>query len=346
MTVGGRRVVVTVALAALIVLVPAVVYVWGRSSSVFDVRHVLVHDRKAIHRREVRRVLRSEFLGDNLFSIGADDVRRALAELPYVRTVAVDRAFPHTLKVRLTEYDPGALLLGGGRWYVVSTEGRVLAELQPKATPGAGAGTGSSAGGGATPTPSSTPAGMATATATPAAGSSPSSAVAAAGGQAGTTPAPHASGAQPDAGASPSPAAAPAGPPPRPPATLALPHGTARLPSLATSGSVTVGSTVTDPHVRAALAALAALPRRQARLVSGATATDTSIRLYLAQGPTVELGDTSDLAAKVLALRAVLGRYRNRHIDCTFVDVSVPNRPLAAPLLPAPSVQSPTTPGQ
>ncbi len=59
-------------------------------------------------------------------------------------------------------------------------------------------------------------------------------------------------------------------------------------------------------------------------------------------GPTIEFGDTSALAAKVLALKAVLGRYRARHVTCTFVDVSVPDRPLGAPLLPAPSTQTAT----
>ena len=42
----------------------------------------------------------------------------------------------------------------------------------------------------------------------------------------------------------------------------------------------------------------------------------------------------------MLALRAVLGRYRQHHVACSFVYVSVPDRPLGAPPLPALAVQS------
>ena len=121
-----------------------------------------------------------------------------------------------------------------------------------------------------------------------------------------------------------------------------LPHGTRHLPVIVTDASLRVGGTVTDPHVRNALAVLAALPRPLRRTVLGASATETSIRVYVRAGPTIEFGDTGALAGKVLALKAVLGRYRARHVTCTFVDVSVPDRPLGAPLLPAPSVQAPT----
>jgi len=343
-SVSGRRVVVTVALAALIVLVPVAVYVWGRSSPAFEVRRVAVRDRMAVHRREVRRVLRTEFLGKNLFSVGADDVERALADLPYVRTVAVDRAFPHTLKVRLTEYVPRALLLSGGRWYVVSGEGKVLEELGVKPSSSGATATASPATDGVSATSTSDASDGPGTSASPSPGAGVT-AVSGTGQSSVTSPSPSGS-ARPRPSASASPAAAAAGPPPRPPVTLQMTRRVARLPSLAASEPVAIGATVADPHVRAALAALSALPHSQARRVTGATATDTSIRLYCAGGPTVELGDTSELASKVLALRAVLARYRTRQVRCTFVDVSVPNRPLAAPLLPAPSVQSSPTSGQ
>ena len=108
---------------------------------------------------------------------------------------------------------------------------------------------------------------------------------------------------------------------------------------------LTVGETITDTRVRAALSVLAALPRTLRRNALGARATATSIRVVVTGGPTIEFGDTSRLSAKVLALRAVLARYHLHHTACTFVDVSVPDRPLGAPLLPAPAVQASSSPG-
>lgn len=120
---------------------------------------------------------------------------------------------------------------------------------------------------------------------------------------------------------------------------MKLPRGTRRLPAIVSATPLTVGATVADPHVRAALSVLVALPTALRRQVLGAGATDTSIRIYTAGGLTVEFGGTARLAAKVIALKAVLGRYRARGVTCTFVDVSVPDRPLAAPVLSSGATQ-------
>jgi hypothetical protein len=130
---------------------------------------------------------------------------------------------------------------------------------------------------------------------------------------------------------------------PRPARGVALPHGTRGLPVVVTTARLTVGGTITDPHALAALRVLAALPPSLRRKAVGAVATDTSIRVAIAGGPLVEFGDTSRLAAKVLALQAVLGVYRRKGLACTFLDVSVPDRPLGMPLLPAPATQSAAT---
>lgn len=309
-TVGHRRrrVLGTVALVILIVAVPLGVFAWGRTSGTFRVRHIVVSGARPAHAKALRVVLRQRFLGTNLFLVTTARVRAALAGFPYVDQVAVDRAFPDTLKVHMTEYVPAALLSSGGHWYVISTEGRVLAEAA--AAPGS-----------LSPKPAGS--GSPTAGASPGAGASPTTS------------------ASPGAGPSPSPSASSTSLP-QPDASVALPHGTRHLPVVVSDAPVSVGGTIADAHVRVALTVLAALPSALRRSALGASATDTSIRVYVGGGPTVEFGDTSALAAKVLALKAVLGRYRARHISCTFVDVSVPDRPLGAPLLPAPSVQTAT----
>jgi cell division septal protein FtsQ len=279
---GRRRTLVTVALVGLIVAVPVAVYALGRESSAFHVRHIVLSGQRKAHTRPLRKALKSAFLGANLFSVNPARVRAALAEFPYIDGVGVDRRFPDTLKVRLTEFVPAALLFSRGRWYVLASEGRVLAE-------------------GHGPSPLPTAAGAGT-----------------------TSPAP-----------SPSPHAQSAPSPPGP--EIKLPAGARRLPILAADLPVTVGGTISDAPVRASLAALAALPARLRHETASAAATATSIRLIVTGGPVIEVGDTRNLRMKMLALRAVLGRYAARHIACTFVDVSVPDRPLAAPLLPAPA---------
>ena len=324
-----RRALATVALAVLIVAVPLGVYAWGRTSDTFRVRHIVLHGARPAHARAVRLALRRRLLGVNLFTVTTARVRAALAGFPYVAELTVDRDFPDTLRVRMTEYVPAALVLSDGRWYVVAGEGRVLAVAQDSRQTATAGATGASG----SPTPG--------AAASPGTTASPSSGTAAV--TAGS-PAPETSGSPAPAGggatggtAKPAPSSTDL---PRPAATVKLPHGTRSLPVIVTSVPLSVGATVTDTRVRAALSVLAALPRPLRRDALGAWATATSIRVVESGGPTIEFGDTSRLTAKVLALRAVLGRYRRHHIACTFVDVSVPDRPLGAPLLPPPAVQT------
>ena len=55
--------------------------------------------------------------------------------------------------------------------------------------------------------------------------------------------------------------------------------------------------------------------------------------LRFAGGPVTVWGDGDRTLAKILALRAVLARYAERGKTCTFVDVSIPDRVLARPVL-------------
>ena len=321
MTAGGARrrgTLVAVALAVLIVGVPAGVWAWGRSSSTFDVRHIVLTGARPAHARAVRGALDRHLLGVNLFRVSTARVRAALAAFPYVADVTIDRDFPGTLKVRMTEYVPSALVLASDGWFVVAAEGRVLAAGVER--PGA-------------PTPSST---ALSASASPSPGATP---------RASGSPA---AGASPSPGTSPGGAAAPSPSPsvtalPRPDTGVKLPRGTRGLPVVVTTARLAVGTTISDPHALAALRVLAALPCALRHKALGATATDTSIRVAISGGSLIEFGDASQLRAKVLALEAVLGRYRAQHVTCTFVDVSVPDRPLGAPLLRAPATQSTVT---
>ncbi len=44
--------------------------------------------------------------------------------------VAVDRDFPDTLRVTVTEYEPALYAYAGKRWYVVGTDGHVICEQE------------------------------------------------------------------------------------------------------------------------------------------------------------------------------------------------------------------------
>lgn len=106
-----------------------------------------------------------------------------------------------------------------------------------------------------------------------------------------------------------------------------------QLPVMRTASAVTVGTTVADSDVFDGLSVLAALPaalRRDAMLVTTAGGT---IVIEERAGLRMAFGDTSRLDAKMLALHAVLARYVSRHVTPTFVDVSVPDRPVASPML-------------
>ena len=53
-------------------------------------------------------------------------MRKTLAPLCFVRGARIDRDFPETLAVTITEYEPAAYALAGDRWYVVDRDGYVI----------------------------------------------------------------------------------------------------------------------------------------------------------------------------------------------------------------------------
>jgi hypothetical protein len=286
---SGRRPTLLPALltAALIVLLPLVIFTVGRHSGAFTVRRVVVTGAAQLPKGTVTTLLERAYVGHNLFTIDAAAVRKTLAAYTYLADVTIDRDFPSTLRVHLIEYAPAIYLLSGQDWYVVSQEGRVLTKLKR-----------------AKPTPS------------------PSPTVSSSSGAASSTP---------GATASPGPGKKPttggvtlrAGPP----------NPQLGLPAMRTIATLTVGTTVSDSHVLDGLAVLAALPPALRRDAAVITTDGGTIAIEERAGLKMAFGDTSRLDAKVLALHAVLGRYASRQVTPTFVDVSVPDRPIASPRL-------------
>ena len=122
----------------------------------------------------------------------------------------------------------------------------------------------------------------------------------------------------------------------KPPAALkeGAPHAALRLPGLALDDRLRQGATLAQPAVVAALHVVEALPvaqRRDVAIVQVTPAGDVALRFD--GGMVVRWGDGQRALAKTLALKAVLGAYRRAGQQPTFLDVSIPDRVLARPIL-------------
>jgi cell division protein FtsQ len=84
---------------------------------------------------QVRRAL-SETSGESLLVVDLDAARDAVRAVPTVAWASFDRAFPHTLAVRIVPERPVAIVRQGARAYVVSRLGRVIARVRPGSRPG------------------------------------------------------------------------------------------------------------------------------------------------------------------------------------------------------------------
>jgi cell division septal protein FtsQ len=291
------RLLPTVLLTVAILGLPTAVYAWGRTSSSFVIHSIVVKGARQVPQRRVERLLRRDYLGHNLFAVTTGDVRGTLAPLCYVAAVSVDRDFPDTLRVTVTEHHPAAYLLAAGSWYVLAADGDVICGVKPPAKPG----------------------GAAAGTASPAAPSTDAS---------------------PAAGASPPPQSAGDSPPTptetaRFAALLAGPPGAApRLPRLASAARVRQGSMLEDPGAIAALRLIAALPKElRGELAVVEVGPQGQTTLHFLGGLVAVWGGGDRLVAKTLALRAVLDHYGSAGKTCTFIDVSIPDRVLARPVL-------------
>jgi cell division protein FtsQ len=110
-----------------LVLIAAAIGAYGaaRESSLFAVQAIEVRGSPPRVAREVRASLR-DLRGENLLALGPSDVRRRLGPVSDVRSVEVDRAFPHTLVVTVRRERPVAVLRQGPAAWLVSARGRVI----------------------------------------------------------------------------------------------------------------------------------------------------------------------------------------------------------------------------
>jgi cell division septal protein FtsQ len=121
---SGRSLLLGLAL----LLVAAGVYGIARETSMFAVDTIRVEGAAPAVAAQVQRELH-RFDGRSLVAIDASAVEQRVDGLPTVRSATVDRAFPHTLLVRVSPELPVAVLRRGTDSFLVSARGRVIAPV-------------------------------------------------------------------------------------------------------------------------------------------------------------------------------------------------------------------------
>lgn len=117
-------------LAALVVI--AALWGWRRTQSDtrFAVRAIAVEG--AVHTpRAALDALTSRYVGLNLFQIDIARVQRDLGSLGWVRRIDIEKTLPDTLRIKITERVPVALVRTGETLVYVDDAGYAFAELSP-----------------------------------------------------------------------------------------------------------------------------------------------------------------------------------------------------------------------
>jgi len=122
---SGRSLLVGIAL----LLVAGGLYGLARETSMFAVDAIRVEGAQPALAAEVRAELR-RYEGRSLVGVDPGAVEQRVAGLPAVRSASVDRAFPHTLGVRVVPELPVAVLRRGADSFLVSARGRVIAPIE------------------------------------------------------------------------------------------------------------------------------------------------------------------------------------------------------------------------
>ena len=104
-------------------------YVLARQTSVFALQRIEVDGAPPSVAAEVRASL-GDYRGTSLVAFNSGRAARSLSSVAEVADAHFDRAFPHTLKVRVRLERPVAVLRQGSAAWLVSASARVLRALQ------------------------------------------------------------------------------------------------------------------------------------------------------------------------------------------------------------------------
>lgn len=131
----ARRRILPVVLGA-VVLVGAGIgaYVAASRTSVFALQRIEVEGAPPSVAAQVRRSL-DTYSGESLVRFDTGDAARRLSTISEIAGAKFDRAFPHTLKVRVRTERPVAVLRRGAEAWLVSATARVLRPLDQRPYP-------------------------------------------------------------------------------------------------------------------------------------------------------------------------------------------------------------------
>ncbi|HEX7709061.1 MAG TPA: FtsQ-type POTRA domain-containing protein [Thermoanaerobaculia bacterium] len=131
---GQRLLVILRNLLVLALLAGAAV--WGyrhtRSNERFAVRSIVVEGAVHSPQSEIER-LTSRYEGMNLFQLDLERVQSDLDRVEWVKRIDIEKTLPGTLRIKITERTPVALLRTEDRLFYVDEEGLAFAELTPAA---------------------------------------------------------------------------------------------------------------------------------------------------------------------------------------------------------------------
>ena len=118
----------TVGVVARIVAALGPLYLGARETPVFALRELEVSGVSPAVQRSVEAAAKP-YVGESLVALDQDELRRQLQSLSTVRSVRMDRAFPHTLRIAVVSERPLAVVRRGPDAWLVSEHGRVIREL-------------------------------------------------------------------------------------------------------------------------------------------------------------------------------------------------------------------------
>jgi len=124
-----HRPLLVIVAALLLVGVAVGAYFLARETALFALDRIKVEGAPPSVAAEVRSTL-DYYRGDSLVAFDSAQAARRLASVPEVAAARFDRAFPHTLKVRVRLERPVAVLRQGIDAWLVSASARVLRKLE------------------------------------------------------------------------------------------------------------------------------------------------------------------------------------------------------------------------
>jgi cell division septal protein FtsQ len=108
-------------------------YLWVRDWSFFRVRHVEITGVDSREAPSIRRALRQAATGMTTLHVSEAKLKKSVELFPVVRSLSASANFPTTLRIKVNEYVPVAVLVtAGGRRVAVSSADTLLHGVGPK----------------------------------------------------------------------------------------------------------------------------------------------------------------------------------------------------------------------